>query len=189
MATISKSETGVDFETKNNESNNDVVSIGDEEVVSNENDNTKGSLTSLRSHTSTSNLVTTSQKSLRKKTMLKNHQNTSFLSMQSITSQDEDDNDQEMYHFEQHDDVINIDDDDSNHSSRQELNLSTVSFSDFGKYERAETASEEDLVIANQFMYSLAKVRIYMDWLICIYLKWEGKSFCFVFLRVSAVQK
>ena len=109
--------------------------------------------------------------------------------MQSITSQDEEDNDQEMYHFEQHDDVINIDDDDSNHSSRQELNLSTVSFSDFGKYERAETASEEDLVIANQFMYSLAKVRIYMDWLICIYLKWEGKSFCFVILRVSAVQK
>lgn len=170
MATMSKSDAGLgskntDFD--NDQSSDDVISIGNEEVSDDNDDsdkendvNTTGSLTSLRSSTSASNLITPSQKSLRKKTMLKNHHSTSALSMRSFTSQDGDDHDQETYHFEESDDVINTE---SNHSSQQELNLSSTSFSNFGKYERAQTATEEDLVTAQQFMYSLAKVRIYMD--------------------------
>ena len=81
--------------------------------------------------------------------------------------------DSETYHYQTNDDVINIDDSYSssveelgqqNHvsnKSEKELSLSTTSFSGFGKYERTETANEEELLAAEQFMFTLAKVRIY----------------------------
>jgi len=47
--------------------------------------------------------------------------------------------------------------------SGNELNLSTTSFSGFGKYEKKVDAElkEEDILVAQQFMYALAKVRLY----------------------------
>lgn len=161
MATLSKSEAGIfDSETNgfdNGESNDDVISIASEEVTDDNDNDVTISRKSLRSN-SASNLITPSQKSLRKKAMLKSHNNSS-LSIRSIISEDGQD-DQEMYHFGERDDVINTD---SAHSSHKELNLSTASFSNFGKYERTETANEDDLMTAQQFMFSLAKVRIYMN--------------------------
>uniref|UniRef100_A0A7M5V1G8 Polycystic kidney disease protein 1-like 2 n=2 Tax=Clytia hemisphaerica TaxID=252671 RepID=A0A7M5V1G8_9CNID len=98
----------------------------------------------------------------------------STISLKSKTSENhlievDDDDGETTYHYQANDDVINIDDSYSSsaeelgqkNGSERELALSTTSFSGFGKYERTETANEEELLAAEQFMFTLAKVRIY----------------------------
>lgn len=168
MSTLSKSEASVLPGCDNN------VSLGAEEIGQ---EVDRDALVSSRPKSThrrhrqgrSSVMISPSEKSLRNKmgastrSLYNKKTNKSSLSLNSFVGEQEDlaslaQN--ETYHFEETDQVINIE---SNNSSMQELALSSTSFSGFGKYERAETANEEDIAAAHQFMFSLAKVRIYMD--------------------------
>ena len=164
MATISKSDAKVftDPAANNYDNSDGVVSIGAEESANDDDGETKirkqpktFSSKSIMSMSRPSSTVP----SLQNKTMIeKNH---SSLSVKGYASQNGDGDHNEMYHFKrERDEVVNTD---SDYSSQKELRLSSTSLSDFGKYERADTANEEDLITAQQFMFTLAKVRIYME--------------------------